>query len=356
MGGSSEALLYHMNGLEQMVNMRGGVETLANNEPVKRVVTWADLSNAAMHDTRPRFPLTVCPIGDDLAQRFIPPLPGPAMCGSPRVFSEYQQLPVPDDMVEIFHDIRLLCIALENPGLINMQNSVNRRTHSNKLYHIEWCLLSAAPSSPARTPTTVTPHRPGTTEYEGYNSPPTAASCSMSPVSNACRHGALIFTYLALRNLPVSAAVFDNLVLRLRNALVPLLNHEQSNLGVGSHVVSQTGSPSGLTPQGYPEYPEEVPYNYFGSSDPQLSTSPFEIPGPLLMWLLTTGFAACPPFRAEQRAWYLGNILRVCGNLGIIGIEDLIVALKEILWLDSTCLGVVEDLAVAIRGLGRMGW
>ncbi len=352
MGGSSEALLYHMNGLEQMVNMRGGVAALGNNEPVKRVVTWADLSNAAMHDTRPRFPLAFCPIGEDIAQRFVPPLPGPA---SPPLYPDFQPAPVPDDMAEVFHDIRLLCIALENPNLINMRNIINRRTHSNKLYHIEWCLLSAAPSSPARTPTSIIPQRPGTDDYEGYANPPTAANCAGSPVSNACRHAALMFTYLALRNLPVSAAVFDNLVLRLRNALLPLLDYEQQTYNLGSNPISRAGSPSGLTPQPQVGYHED-PYGYFGTPQPRLSPSPFEVSSDLLLWLLITGFAACPPTRAENRGWFLSHIMHVCSDMGIVGAEELSAGLKKVLWLDSTCIAVVDDLARELRELGSVGW
>jgi hypothetical protein len=348
MGGSSEALLYHMNGLEQMVNIRGGISAFENNEPVKRVVTWADLSNAAMHDTRPRFPLASCTVGDDLAGRFSPSIQGPT---GPLLFPEYQPPPVPDDMVEIFHDIRLLCVALENPNLINMRNSLNRRTHSNKLYHIEWCLLSAAPTSPTHTPTTSRPSRPGTLEFDGYTNPPTAESCASSPVSNACRHAALIFTYLALRNLPVSAAVFDNLILRLRTALLPLLDYEPSTFGPRSYSASQTETPTGLTPQGSPEYPD-LPYNYSRSP----SITPMEASGPLLLWLLVTGFAACPPIRAEHRGWFLSHIMRICSEMGIIGMEDLTAMLKKILWLDTTCIAVVEDLSREFRGVDRMDW
>lgn len=347
MGGEPNALLYHMNGLEHMVNMRGGITALRDNEPVERVVTWADLSNAAMHDTRPRFPLGLCRIGHDLHQRFSPPFPNSA---GPAMMPNYQRPPVPEDMVEIFHDLRLLCLALESPRLIDMNNMTNRRTHSNKLYHIEWVLLSAAPSSPTHTP--FGPSLKVGPGASGYVNPPTAESCARSPASNACRHAALTFTYLALRNLPVSAAVFENLIYRLRNALIPLLESDYAALDLRS---PYSRTPSG-SPGPYPELEEPAPtYSYFSDRSP-LPSSSFNLSGPLMLWLLVTGFAACPPSRAEARGWFLGSVLRICGQEGILGAEALTAALKKIVWLDSTCIAVVDDLVREIRGLGRMGW
>ncbi|KAJ9658777.1 hypothetical protein H2198_003523 [Neophaeococcomyces mojaviensis] len=54
---SSKVQDFHINGLQKLVNLRGGIELLNSNKDVQRVAGWADLLHAAVNSTHPRFPL-----------------------------------------------------------------------------------------------------------------------------------------------------------------------------------------------------------------------------------------------------------------------------------------------------------
>lgn len=133
----AEAQHTHMNGLLSLVELRGGLHTLNDNEPVRRVVTWADLVHAASNDRTPCLGLTQCDTGDDLKQLFS----GSASAESAARMVYAGEAPVPAPLKGVFETIRLLSIAQSSPDVVDLKSTVNRRILANTLYRIEYLLL-----------------------------------------------------------------------------------------------------------------------------------------------------------------------------------------------------------------------
>ncbi|PVH77811.1 hypothetical protein DL98DRAFT_656527 [Cadophora sp. DSE1049] len=55
--GNHDAWKLHMNGLEQVVRLRGGIHTLDSNKLVRALLGWSDITGSSVEDIHPRFPL-----------------------------------------------------------------------------------------------------------------------------------------------------------------------------------------------------------------------------------------------------------------------------------------------------------
>ncbi|KAK0127605.1 hypothetical protein ONS96_007131 [Cadophora gregata f. sp. sojae] len=55
--GNHDAWKIHMNGLEQVVRLRGGIHTLDSNKRVRTLLGWSDITGSSVEDLPPRFPL-----------------------------------------------------------------------------------------------------------------------------------------------------------------------------------------------------------------------------------------------------------------------------------------------------------
>ncbi|KUJ08478.1 uncharacterized protein LY89DRAFT_724952 [Mollisia scopiformis] len=55
--GNLAACQTHMKGVEELIRLRGGVETLDSNKPVRLLLGWSDVGGSAIEDSQPRFPL-----------------------------------------------------------------------------------------------------------------------------------------------------------------------------------------------------------------------------------------------------------------------------------------------------------
>ena len=304
MGWPYETLCSHINGLERMVALRGGVRALGVNETLERVVTWADLLHAASHDTVPRLGKTTCSAGYDLGGQFILPSdttsPLELLCGAPPA--------VPNDLQDIFVHIRTMCIALESTDLIDLRtNNLNRRTFGNVLYHVEYMLLDP---SPRPTPTTDADVAQFRLQQE-----------AMAPLERACRYAGLVFTYLALRQLPIRAAFFDGLVQRLRVSLQQLLILNFDMALIDPRL-------AGLDPL-----------------DPPPKTRDLSI----LLWLLVEGWTASSiGRRSSDRAWFGSHAATLCRSRGILSEDELKTECKKTVWLESHCGPAVHALWLEI--------
>lgn len=55
--GNMAACRAHMKGVEELIRLRGGVETLDSNRLVRTLLGWSDVGGASIEDSQPRFPL-----------------------------------------------------------------------------------------------------------------------------------------------------------------------------------------------------------------------------------------------------------------------------------------------------------
>jgi hypothetical protein len=297
----------HIKGLLSLVQLRGGLHTLSANEPVKRVVTWADLVHAAANDSTPCLGISKCNAGYDLKQLF----PTPASDGCPARAMYPEQAPVPAPLKEVFETIRLLSIAQSAPDMVDLKSTVNRRILANVLYRVEYLLLD-----PLLLPLGVSEGREESNE----------SNCSdfWTPLFSATTAGALIFTYSCFRNLAIHSRPFQRLVTRLRLNLELIFDGEKSTTA---------------------SFPEECP-----SVDQERdSPSPANANPSLLLWLLMHGFKATLRAHREcDREWFVWRGAAMCKFLSIRSLEELRTQIEEVVAFKVQCVPATEAFWKAI--------
>src|SRR5947199_8469077 len=100
--GPSEVQNSHIKGLLSLIQLRGGLHTLSANEPVKMVVTWADLVHATSNDSTPCLGMSICNAEYDLKKLF----PDWASANCPAHMIYHVQPPVPVLLKQVFQTIR----------------------------------------------------------------------------------------------------------------------------------------------------------------------------------------------------------------------------------------------------------
>jgi hypothetical protein len=292
-----EAQHSHIKGLLSLVQLRGGLHTLSANEPVKRVVTWADLVHEAANDGTPYLGISKCNAGYDLKQVF----PGLASAGSPARTIYPEQPPVPAPLIDVFETIRLLTIAQSSPDMVDLKSTVNRRILANVLYRVEYLLLD-----PLLLPLGVSEGQKDSKEL--------SYSDFWTPLFSATTAGALIFTYSCLRNLAIHSRPFQRLATRLRLNLQ--LVFEQ-----GCALLDQRRD----------------------------SLSPVNANPSLLLWLLLHGFkATLRGPRESDREWFIRRGAEMCKNLKIQSLEELRMQVKQVVAFRVQCVAATEAFWKAI--------
>lgn len=306
-----EAQHSHINGLLSLVQLRGGLHTLSANEPVKRVVTWADLVHAAANDRAPCLGMSKCNAGYDLKQLFPDSAAGPAGASTHTIYS--RQPPVPAPLKAVFETIRLLSIAQSSPDTVDLKSTVNRRILANVLYRVEYLLLD-----PLLLPLGVSKGQKDSKELN--------YSDFWTPLFSATTAGALIFTYSCLRNLAIHSRPFQSLVTRLRRNLQLLFDGEESTRGT--------------IEEGHPSLDQKK------HSPPPVSTNP-----PLLLWLLLHGFKATLLDRRDSnQEWFVRRGAELCKNCDIQSLEELRMQIKQVVALRPQCVAATEVFWNAICG------
>ncbi len=259
------------------MELRGGLQALSGNEPVKRVVTWADLVHAASHGASPRLGISKCNAGYDLQPLFL----GSGRTGHPLRTVYSHAPPVPTALIPIFETIRLLCIAHSSPYAIDLENTYNRRVFGNVLYRVEYLLLDPGASL--------------LDEEDQYERFQLLRSEVREPIFVAAVAGALIFTYLCLRNLAIPMVPFENLELRLRRNLEMI---DQINRKPDDRTNISVDLPGAADSIEHP--PKTGRYTT------------------LLLWLLFLGFRATTNnHRPDDCAWFVAHASEMCRNLEI---------------------------------------
>jgi hypothetical protein len=305
-----EAQNSHIKGLLSLVELRGGLHTLSANEPVKRVVTWADLVHAAANNSLPCLELSKCNAGYNLKQLF----PALSTVTSP-VRSVYPEPPpVPTRLKEVFETIRMLAIAQSSPDMVDLKRTVNRRILANVLYRVEYLLLN-----PLLLPLGISEAQEDPGEWD----------CSelWTPLFSATAAGALIFTYSCLRNLAIHSRPFQTLVTRLRVNLEQVFDELQSTC-------------AGFEEQEDPslDAKRETPY-------------PVNANPSLLLWLLMHGFKATLRGQREcDREWFVRRGVEVCKNLKIQSVEALRMRTVRVVAFDVQCASATQAFWQAMIG------
>ncbi|MCJ1385104.1 hypothetical protein MMC17_008223 [Xylographa soralifera] len=185
MNGTVQASRVHMNGLRQMVALRGGLHTLGQSQVLQRVVIWADFLYSAATYTEPSFPLIIPSItsaeypaaSSDAMSPSLATLPGGSFLES--------------ECVDIIQDLRSLTVQAANPQSMSMRD---RKAFSSTIYLLEYQLLS---------------HHGGPSSVQKY---------SQTPAS--LRLAAHLYLYLAVRELPSSAELHHRMATRLQIAAI----------------------------------------------------------------------------------------------------------------------------------------
>jgi len=114
-----------MQGLQQMINLRGGVQTLS--PLIQRIVTWSDFCHANVFCTQPLFPRL--PLSIYSQHTFGTP--------NPNLLDPQQLFGIESPITPIISNLRALSSDLDPNNI----KSVNRLSASNQIYHLEYSLL-----------------------------------------------------------------------------------------------------------------------------------------------------------------------------------------------------------------------
>ncbi|MCJ1399446.1 hypothetical protein MMC11_002648 [Xylographa trunciseda] len=183
MNGTLLASRLHMNGLRQMIALRGGLHTLGQSQVLQRVVIWADFLYSTATCSKPSFPLIPQPT---TLTKYSAASGGAMRAGSMiltgRTFLE-------PGCIDIIQDLRSLTVHAANPQSMSM---LDRRAFSSMIYLLEYHLLS---------------QQGGSSSVQKYSQTP-------APL----RIAAHLYLYLAVRELPSTAEMHYAMARKLQNA------------------------------------------------------------------------------------------------------------------------------------------
>ena len=300
MNGTAESAAIHMNGLERMTVLRGGLQGFGKNRVLQRVLTWCDPFSRLVHsplvnldwlliclicradfcysttwDCGPRFPvLSQSTASLGMSIHFVATSANEPM--QPR-FSDLSE--VAWDMVEILETLHLISTAISSSQITN----IDRKFISNSIYLVEHQLISLRQDSVvSRSIIDLDIDLSGSLQYASH-----------------------LYLHLAIRELPGSAKMHTRLLNQLKNTL-----------------------PTNL--------------DYLIAVAPNSSLR-------LLLWILFIG-AAASRGKGEQTC-FVTNLRQVSLALQIYGHEDFEWSLKGVLWLDGFCNSHCTTLSPEIFSL-----
>jgi len=300
MNGTAESAAIHMNGLERMTVLRGGLQGFGKNRVLQRVLTWcvplsrlihnplinldwlliylirrADFCYSTTWDCGPRFPvLSQSTASLGMSNRFMATSANEPV--QPR-FSELSE--VIWDMVEILETLHLISTAISSSQITN----IDRKFISNSIYLVEHQLISLRQDS-------VVNHSITNLDID---------------LSGPLQYASHLYLHLAIRELPGTAKMHTRLLNRLENTL-----------------------------------PTNLDYLIVVAPDSSLR---------LLLWILFIG-AATSRGKGEQTC-FVPNLRQVSLALQIYGQEDFERSLKSVLWLDRFCNSHCTTLSPEIFSL-----
>lgn len=309
----------HMSGLLTLVNLRGGIDGMSSNKHIKRVVAWADVLHATTHNTMPQLGIAKCTTDRDtkpllnLVKRH-----GFSVLNLNAASDDI----VPKSMQEIFQDLRLLAKA--KSLLLHAKSGDSaadlRPMFSSLLFKTERRILGLGQGVLLADAYI----------YEGHEDGLETLFCAEA-IKAAC----LIFTYHGLRDLDITAAFFEKLVYRLRDALENVLDHYRQ-VGARSEVLEN-------------ETPEEKLLRELGLPVKHLN---------FLLWLMLNGWKSSGlEEQREDREWFVGAAASICSVACITTAAALGSRMQRVLFLPEYCLdavtGLWKDIERAMRSRAR---
>ncbi|KAF2809470.1 uncharacterized protein BDZ99DRAFT_463264 [Mytilinidion resinicola] len=192
--GSAEGSSIHINGLNQMVQLRGGILAFEENAVLQRVLTWTDFSFAATYNHSPRFGIL-----PKLSSNLEPSTHFISASIADLASPELSTIAVTSwEVLEIMDSLDRISAAITSfQGTLPERISI-----SNAIYLVERRLISVKSEA-------------WSTFFE-----PSAEFDLSEPL----RYAAHLFLHMAVRELPGKAKMHDGLLRRLRNALPEYLN------------------------------------------------------------------------------------------------------------------------------------
>ncbi|KUJ17475.1 uncharacterized protein LY89DRAFT_54360 [Mollisia scopiformis] len=190
--GNPQSAILHLNGMKQMVDMRGGLDSLGMRGILKRVVLWADLCGAARLQTNPRFPLLEFPD--------MPPISQFLQAEN----SASSTLIITDNLLEAaVSQSQLKCIQILR-DLHELSNFLNDTGNHREDLPQEVCYPDRVYSVEHNTLTAIT-------RMSDARDP--------SNIFSILLHASLLFIYTNLRQTPVGDQIRKSLSARLRSCI-----------------------------------------------------------------------------------------------------------------------------------------
>ena len=208
----------HIDGLTQLVSLRGGLDKMSVSNQIKRVIGWADLLHAIAHSRHPRLTFGEC--RKDADRLVLDPHSD---------ISDPDVLDVPLIIREILQNLRTL--TMTKSRLLLARDKEVCKTFSSLLYATERFSLYVREEDIWNTNGLQEGHQESTSIW------------NVSATVEAFKAAVVLCTLHDLRDLPPQSAFFDNPVNRLVSSLGQLMN--DPNL-FGSRYESRGTSESGL--------------------------------------------------------------------------------------------------------------
>lgn len=296
----------HLSGLLTLVNLRGGIDGMSSNKHIKRVVAWADVLHATAHNTVPQLGTAKCTTSRDTKPllNFVK-RHGYSMLNLKAASDDI----VPSALQDIFENLRLLAKA--KSLLLHPKNDDSvaelRPIFSSVLFKTERRMLELG-QGVLLTDAYI---------YEGHDDGLETLFCAEA-VKSAC----LIFTFHGLRDLAITAAFFEKLVSRLRDALENVLDHYRQ---VGARTEAKED-----------EAQEEILLRESGLPLKHLT---------FLLWLMLNGWKASGlDEQREDREWFIDAAARICSMAQITSATALGSRMQRVVFLPDYCLHAVNGL------------
>jgi hypothetical protein len=296
----------HMSGLLTLVNLRGGIDGMSSNRHIKRVVSWADLLHATTHNTTPQLGTAKCTTDRDIK----PLLNLVKRHGfSVLTLNAASDEIVPKSLQDIFQNLRLLAKA--KSLLLHVKSNESaaelKPIFSSVLFKTERRILELGQGVLLSD----------LYIQEGHEDGLETLFCAEA-VKAAC----LIFTYHGLRDLNITAAFFEKLVSRLRDALENVLDHYRL-VGVSSEAMVD-------------ETQEEILPRKSGLPAKHLT---------FMLWLMLNGWkASALDEQRDDREWFVETATSICRMAHITSAAALGSRMQRVLFLPEYCLEAVRGL------------
>ncbi|KAH9221865.1 hypothetical protein DL95DRAFT_381644, partial [Leptodontidium sp. 2 PMI_412] len=198
LNGDRSRALIHLNGLKQMVELKGGLESLCINRVLRRLILWADLCNATRWNSTPRFPFVPFPDLLPLSSFYSPGTEPPTLLIDPTL-TDAALNSGNGRLLPLLRELHSLAAFIDHTapyGIVALEQA----SYPDRAYMVEYVLLDLISHSHTHPPTTSPTHHV------------TGAVGIIAPLL----HALLLYIYSNIRLTPVGGRIRRTLASRLR--------------------------------------------------------------------------------------------------------------------------------------------